>query len=201
MVIVGVTGGLGTGKSTVARLLERWGAHRLDADAMARAVIAPGTPGWRAVQRAFGTQVVRSHGRVDRRTLARLVFADPRQRARLNRIIHPRVRRLLQREVTRWQRRDPQGIVVLDVPLLIETGLHRRVDVVVLVMATPQQQVARLQRARGGSRASILQRARTQLPLTVKRRYADVRIDNTGSPAQTRQQVRALWKKLRARTK
>lgn len=201
MIVVGVTGGLGTGKSTVTRMLRALGAHTLDADALAREAVAPGTAGWRAVRRAFGRQVITAAGAIDRRALAALVFTNRKQLARLNRIIHPIVIRRMRQQLKRLQRRDPGGIVAVEVPLLVEAEVEQLVDRVVVVEATRAQQMARVRAATGWSRTEIHRRIAAQLPLAVKRRAADVVIRNTGTRTETRRQVRALWKTLKARPK
>ena len=201
MLVIGVTGGLGTGKSTVTRMLRTLGARTIDADALAHAAMARGTPGWRAVRRAFGPGVVTPRGDIDRRALSAIVFGDRGKLKRLNGIIHPIVIRWIRQELTRLRRQHPRGIVAVEVPLLVEAGLERLVDRVVVVVATRAQQVARARRAAGWPRAEVLRRLRAQLPLATKRRAADAVISNTGTQTQTRRHVRALWKKLKAQQK
>ena len=165
MLVIGISGGLGTGKSTVTRMLRELGAHTIDADQLAHAAMAPGTPGWRRIRRGFGPRVLTRTGAVDRRALAGVVFRDRQQLARLNGIIHPIVIRDIKRRLTQWRRRAPQSIVAIEAPLLVEVGLQGLVDRVVVVTATRAQQIARVQRATGRSRAEIIRRMQAQLPL------------------------------------
>lgn len=201
MLVIGVTGGLGTGKSTVVRLFRGLGAHTMDADAIAHQAMEPGTRGWRAIRRAFGTAVLAPRGRVDRRALSRIVFADHTQLRRLCAIIHPVVIARVRRELAILRRSDPRGIVVIEIPLLVEAGASGWVDRTVVVDATRAQQIARVRRATGWSQRAIQQRLRAQLPQAVKRRLADDVIDNTGTLSLTRRQVRALWKRLKAQAR
>ena len=201
MLVIGVTGGLGTGKSTVTRMLKQLGARTLDADALAHQAIARGTSGWRAVRRTFGPRVMTLSGEIDRRALAQIVFNDRRQLQRLCRIIHPIVIRQMARAIRALRARRSTGVVVVDVPLLIEARLTRTVDCVVVVTARRAQQIQRVQRATGWPRADILRRIQAQLPLAVKVKAADVVISNSGTTIMTRRHVRALWKKLKAQPK
>ena len=199
MLVIGVTGGLGTGKSTVTRMFGKLGAHTIDADAVARDVMAPASAGWQAVRRAFGTRVLTPAGVINRRALAGVVFARPRALARLNAIVHPRVIRRITQEIARLRRTGRHRVIAVEIPLLVEAGVRDVVDYVVVVEATKRQQVARVRRATGWSKAEILQRMQAQLPLAVKRQVADCVITNTGTRADTRRQVRVLWKRLKAR--
>ena len=201
MIVIGVTGGIGSGKTTVTRMFGALGARTLSADAIARAVTARRTAGWRAVRRAFGPRVMTSAGEIDRRALARIVFAQPRSLARLNAIVHPRVISRMQRDIARLRRADPTGVVVVEIPLLAEAGARHLVDVVIVVEATQAQQVARVRRATGWPAADIRRRICAQWSAASKRRIADAVVKNTGARGNTRRQVRALWKTLKARQK
>lgn len=198
MLLIGVTGGFGTGKTTVARMLGRLGAAVIDADAIVHALLAAGSPLTRRIAATFGRDVLDARGAVDRRRLGRRVFADPVALRRLNRLVHPAVRRRMRQAIARIRRRSPRRIVVLDVPLLIEGGLYRTVDLVVVVVAPRRTQVARVRRRTGLSLATIERRLRRQMPLRQKRRYADVIVDNGGSRVATQQQVRRLWESVTA---
>ncbi len=191
--LIGVTGGFGTGKSTVARMLGRLGAEVIDADAIAHELLAAGSPVAQRIARMFGAEVLDVRGAVDRRHLGRLVFADPAALKRLNRLVHPAVRRRMRAQIAAIRQRNAQAVAVLDVPLLIEGGLYRTVDVVVVVVAPRRVQVARIRRRTGLPVAQIERRIRQQMPLSRKRCYADVIVDNGGSRAATQQQVRRLW--------
>ncbi len=193
MRFVGLTGGIGSGKSTVARRLAERGALILDADVFAREAVARGTPGYGAVILRFGRQVVDPAGELDRAALARLVFADADARRDLEAIVHPVVARRVAGGLTAHAGTD--HVVVLDSPLLIETGGHRGVDVVVVVSARPETQIRRLV-ARGLDEADARARLATQMPLEEMAAVADVLLDNEGTLAELERQVDRLWDDL-----
>ncbi len=195
--VIGLTGGIGTGKSTVAGMLRELGAVVVDADAIVHELQAPGSPLLDEIARAFGTQILLADGSLDRKALGRLVFNDPAQLARLNAIVHPPVGREMAR---RLEHARASGVprVVLDVPLLFE-GRARRpgsrgpAAETILVYARPEQQLAR-QLSRDGVTPELARaRIAAQLPIDEKRALADHVIDNSGSLADTERQVRELW--------
>jgi dephospho-CoA kinase len=191
--VVGLLGGVGSGKSTVARLLAGHGARVLDADRAAQEVLAS-PPVRAALRRAWGAGVIGADGRPDRSALARVVFNNPRALRRLNRLVHPRVVERLRRETSRLRRgRRP---VVLDVPLLVETPLRRLVTVWVFVETPAAQRARRTARDRGWAPGEAARRERFQSGLALKRRLADVVIDNGGGPAATARQVTRLARAL-----
>ncbi len=196
MLFVGLTGGIGTGKSTAARMLAERGAVVIDADLLAREAVAPGTDGFRAVVEAFGQEVVNADGTLDRKRLAQIVFEDPERRRALEAIVHPEVRRRIAQTVA--DNAGTPSVVVLDSPLLIETDGHRDVQVIVVTTTTPQLAIARLV-ARGMDEADARARLAVQMPLEEKARKADVVLDNEGSLEDLAAQVDALWKDLRGR--
>jgi dephospho-CoA kinase len=198
MLLVGLTGGIGSGKSTVARMLEERGAVVFDADVLAREAVEPGTPGHDAVVERFGPNVLLPGGALDRDALAGIVFADPAARRDLEAIVHPEVRRLFAEGCERYEGTDT--VVVFSAPLLVETGMHTAFDVLVVVSASVQEQVRRLLRDRGMSEAAIRTRIDAQLPLEEKAAVADVIVDNEGSPAELEAQVDRVWTELRQRS-
>jgi dephospho-CoA kinase len=193
MLLVGLTGGIGSGKSTVAGMLADRGAVILDADVFARDAVQPGTDAFRAVARRFGDTVVTAEGELDRGALAGIVFADPAALADLEAIVHPEVRRMLadalQAEL------DTDHVVVLVNPLLIEMGTHRDCDVVVVVAAAPETQVVRAA-MRGLQEADIRARIAAQLPADERASHADVVLDNAGTLEELRGAVDRLWGEL-----
>ena len=200
MVVIGVTGGVGTGKSTVARMFARFGAVVLDADAIAHALMAPHGPAWRAIVKAFGPTILRPNRAVDRRGLAERVFGDPGARRRLERIVHPLVLREMARQLRRLTWRTPRvPAVVLDVPLLFEAGAQRLVDATVVVTAPRRVQQSRLRRERGWSDAEIRARCGAQWGLSAKVALADDVVRNGNGMAATRTQVARIWQKQVAR--
>ncbi len=191
---VGLTGGTGAGKSTAAALLARRGAVVVDADALAREVLAPGTEGLALVARAFGPGVLRPDGALDRAALAAVVFADPVRRAELDALVHPRVRALAaQREAG-----APAGsVVVHDVPLLVETGQAGAYDLVVVVDAPVELQVRRLVQGRGLGEGQARARVAAQASREQRLAVADVVLDGAGPPDGLEEQVERLWQRLR----
>jgi dephospho-CoA kinase len=197
VLLVGLTGGIGSGKSTVARLLEERGAVVFDADALAREAVAAGAPGQVAVVERFGADVLGPGGELDREALASIVFADPAARRDLEAIVHPEVRRLFAEGCEAY--RDSDRVVVFSAPLLVETGMHTAFDVLVVVATSIPTQVERLLRDRAMSEEQVRARIAAQAPLEDKAAAADVVVDNEGSVADLEAQVDRLWNDLRAR--
>jgi dephospho-CoA kinase len=196
MLRVGLTGGIGAGKSEVASRLAAHGAVVLDADAVAREVVAPGTPGLAAVIEAFGPGVLLPAGSLDRARLGEIVFADAELRATLNAIVHPLVR---QRMTELEAAASPAGIVVQDVPLIAENGLASAYDLVVVVDVPPRVQIERLTRHRGMPREQARARMAAQASREARLAIAGIVIDNSGSLAELDRQVGELWTELRRR--
>lgn len=194
MKVIGLTGDAGSGKSTVASILEEFGARVLSADAVARAQAVPGSPVFEQVVRAFGREYLTAEGTLDRRKLAALVFRDESARNRLNRITHPPVIEAVRREAEAARRRGP-GVLVVEVPLLFETGCTELFDQIWVVTADRLVKVARLME-RGLSRELAEKMLDSQLPEAEKAAHADRVIDNSGSIQATRDQARKLWEAL-----
>jgi dephospho-CoA kinase len=193
---VGLTGGIGAGKSEVSRRLARYGAVVVDADAIAREVVEPGTDGLAEVVAAFGREVLLPDGGLDRARLGDVVFGDPEARRRLNAIVHPRVG---QRMAELDQAAGPDAIVVHDVPLIAENGRSDAYDVVVVVDAPPRTQIERLTRSRDMTREQAQARMAAQASREQRLAIADIVIDNSGSLAELDRQVGDLWAQLRRR--
>jgi dephospho-CoA kinase len=190
---VGLTGGIGSGKSTVAGLLAARGAAVIDADQLAREVVAPGTPGLAEVAQAFGDDVLSPDGSLDRKALAARVFGDEVQLARLNEIVHPRVRELTHERAGQL---PPDTIVVHDIPLLVEVGAAGDYDLVVVVEAPEAVRVQRLVSARGMTPAEARARIAAQADAASRQAVADVVIDNAGSYEQLEAAVDAVWDRV-----
>jgi dephospho-CoA kinase len=195
VVTVGLTGGIGSGKSEVARRLAARGTVVVDADHIAREVVAPGTPGLAAVVAEFGADVLRHDGALDRERLAAMVFHDEAARQRLNAIVHPLVR---ERSAQIVASLPADAIVVHDIPLLVENGLSGSFDLVVVVDAAEDAQVDRLRRYRGMTEADARARIAAQATREQRRAAADVVIDNSGELDQLDRQVDELWERIRA---
>jgi len=196
MLLVGLTGGIGSGKSTVARFLGGRGAVILDADVFAREAVRAGSDAFAAVVARFGDDVVGPDSQLDRAKLASIVFADRAALADLEAIVHPEVRRViadrLQAEL------DTDHVVVLVNPLLIEMGAHRDCDVVVVISTEPETQVRRSVE-RGMEEADVRARLAAQLPIEERARGADVLLDNEGSLGDLETEVEVLWRSLAER--
>jgi dephospho-CoA kinase len=193
---VGLTGGIGAGKSEVSRRLAAQGAVVIDADAIAREVVEPGTEVLAEVVEAFGPEVLRADGSLDRPRLGDIVFADPAKRGRLNAIIHPKV---AERMAELEQAAGPGAIVVHDVPLIAENGRADVYDLVVVVDAPPRSQIERLQRHRDMTRQQAEARMAAQASREQRLAIADIVLDNSGSLAELDRQVGDLWATLRRR--
>lgn len=193
--MVGLTGGIGSGKSTVSAMLEALGATIIDADQLAREAVAPGSEGLEALVARFGPEVLDAAGQLDRKGLGRLVFKDAAARKDLEGIVHPRVAALA---ATRIQAAAAAGapLVVYDVPLLYENGLDASLPAVVVVSVSPATQRARVAARDDLSAEDIEDRIAAQLPLADKATRADYVIDNDGPLERTRDQVRALYARL-----
>lgn len=196
MKLIGLTGGIAAGKSTVARRLAEHGAVHIDADQLAREAVAPGSPGLMRIRERFGGRVIGSDGALDRPKLGEIVFADARALADLNAIVHPEVRSIAQRRIAEIVRRDPEAVVVYDVPLLVEAGVQLPWDLVVVAEAPAETRVERLVALRGMSREEALRRVANQAGDEERRAVADVVIDTGGTESRTREQVDALWRSI-----
>jgi len=197
MMLVGLTGGVATGKSTVAKMFGQCGAVVIDADELAREVVRPGKPAWRESVMAFGRGILHPDCTIDRHALGAIVFHDKKNLRRLERIIHPRVAREQIRLAKRAAKKDPKAIVIYDVPLLFEAGIDKRVDKVIVVTADQNTQLVRLRKRNGLTRAEALRRTRSQMPLTKKRRLADYVLDGTKNRKQLIREVSKLLEDLR----
>jgi len=193
MILVGLTGGLATGKSTVAKMFQACGAVVIDADELAREIVRPGQPAWRDIVRRFGKSILDSDGTINRQRLGQTVFHDKTKLRRLERIIHPRVAREQARLTQQAAQRDPDAVVVYDVPLLFEAAIDKRVDTIIVVSADQKTQLARLRKRNGLTGAEALRRIRSQMPLAMKRHRADYVLDGTKTRSNLAQDVARLF--------
>lgn len=197
MLLVGLTGGIGAGKSTVAALLAERGAIVIDADTIVRDLQRPGTPIHRRIVELLGPGVVRPNGELHRAAIAEIVFADEEKRAALNAIVHPEVMRVIAERIE--QLKDTDHVVVLDVPLLVEVGGGEGLDLTVVVEAADHVRVARLAGDRGMRAEEARARMAAQATAEERAALADVVIRNDGDEAELRKQVDALWERIEAR--
>jgi dephospho-CoA kinase len=196
MIVIGVTGGIGTGKSTVAGMFRQLGAVVLDADVIAHQVMEPKRLAWRRIVQAFGEEVVNDDETIDRRKLSEVVFQSTEARRRLERIVHPPVLREIRRRLHELRRSRRTWAVVLDVPLLIEAGAQALVDALVVVTAPPEIQRERLRVKHGWSDEELEARRTAQMELSAKVALADYVVDNADGVEATRTQVKRLWEQL-----
>ncbi len=198
---VGLTGGIASGKSLVAGILRELGAAVIDADQIAREVLAPGGEAYDAVVQAFGPGAVRPEGTIDRKALAATIFADAAARHQLNALTHPAIRRRMSAEAARLEGTPGIDVIVFDIPLLLETTDGRDFDLagIVVVYADDDVRLARLTTRDGLSEAEARARLRAQMPLREKLVHADWTIDNNGLPEETRRQAEQVWGEIRGR--
>ena len=201
--LVGLTGGIATGKSTVSEMLRRLGCEIIDADRLARDVVEPEQPAWKQIVADFGRGVVNADGTLDRKKLGAIVFADPDRRKRLEAITHPAIRARFQARLDELAAQGFAGIVVFDAPVMIESGGYRNMDRLVVVVTDEATQASRLRTRDGTDDAEGRRKVASQMPLAEKAKLADYVIDNSGAPEATAAEVRrvfaALMADLRAR--
>jgi dephospho-CoA kinase len=201
MLNVGLTGGIACGKSTVARMLVEKGAILIDFDDVAHAVEEPEGPVWREIVRHFGEAILLPDRRIDRRKLGAIVFADREKRGILNRLVHPAVFAEWRKRLGEIEKGRADAVVLSDIPLLIEAGLEKMVDVVLLVYIPPEEQIRRLMVRDGFTREEAERRVAAQMPIGEKIPRADIVIRNEGSFEETNRAVGRVWKELCRRGK
>jgi dephospho-CoA kinase len=195
MLKIAITGGAGSGKSTVARMFQELGAPVLDADAAARDAVAVGAPAWQELRRLFGEEYFQPDGELDRAKVAKLVFADPEARQRLNDIVHPEVAKQIQ---TQLKELEQQGapLALVEVPLLFEAMLTAAYDRIIVVYVDPDDQARRLKARDGRGPEEIAGILEAQWPLNDKAAQADFVVDNRGPLRNTRRRVQEIWKEF-----
>ena len=196
-ILLGVTGGVASGKTTVVRMLEQLGAPVIDFDFLSRKVVEPGKPAWKEIVAYFGEQVLLKDRTLDRKKLSEVVFRDPEKRKKLEGFTHPRVFEEFTRLVKEITSKDPDAIIQVDVPLMIENNLQYVFHKVLLVYMPEEMQVERLIKRDRISEEMARNMIRSQLPIEEKRGYADFIVDNSGTVEETRTQVEEIWGKLK----
>jgi dephospho-CoA kinase len=197
MLRVGLTGSIAVGKSFVSGVLAGLGCHVVDADALAREVVEPGTEGLRRIVEAFGPRALREDGTLDRAALSSVIFADEEKRALMNSILHPIIMSEQDALLNAWEQQDPRGVGIVDAALLIESGGFRRFDKIVVVHCRPEVQLERLMRRNALSREDALARIKAQLPQEEKLKHADFAVDTSGDFDETRARVLEVYEELR----
>jgi dephospho-CoA kinase len=197
MLQVGLTGGIATGKSTVSRLFVECGARLIDADVLAREVVAPRQPAWRKITETFGREILQPDGTLDRDRLGKMVFGDPKQLEKLNAIVHPYVAVAQEQQSREIAGKDPHAVIVYDAALLIEAGAHTRMDTIIVVTADAQTQLARLRARDHLSTEEAMSRIAAQMRLAEKVKVADYVIDGTLPLEQLRKEVQRIYDELK----
>ena len=196
MMKVGLTGSIAVGKSFVLDVLRELGARTIDADAIAREVVEPGTPGLDAVVNEFGKEILKPDGSLDRSRLGQIVFADEVRRQKLNSILHPFIIKRQDEIVRQWEQETPDAIAVIDAALMIESGGYKRFDKLIVVHCRPEIQLQRLMKREGLSQPEADRRIKSQMPQAEKMKYADFLIETSGEFETTRRQVESVWQQL-----
>ncbi|MCK9275328.1 MAG: dephospho-CoA kinase [Syntrophales bacterium] len=200
MLHIGLTGGIGSGKSTVASLFSEKGAIVIDFDAIAHEVEKPGKEAWKGIVCCFGEDILDRDGAIDRKKLGAIVFADQKKLQELNSIVHPAIFAEWERQLEKIKANDPRAIVVADIPLLIEGGWQDFFDITVVVYVSPEIQIRRVMARNGMSRHEAEERLKAQMAIDKKIPFADYIINNEGSPIETKVIFEAMWKKIEKRS-
>jgi dephospho-CoA kinase len=197
--VVGLTGGVATGKSLVAEELKRLGAELIDADAVSREITVKGSPAYDDILKEFGPGIMAADGSIDRKALGRIVFRDPEKLARLNALTHPRIIERIKREIESLKKKPGNPIIVINAALLIEVGHYKEMDRVVVVSAPEDLQVERLALRDGLDRDSALRIIKAQMPIEKKAALADYVIENSGTVAEAIERTGELYERLKGR--
>jgi dephospho-CoA kinase len=197
MLIIGLTGGVASGKTTVSQILKEEGAYLIDADRIARELVQPYTPAWNELKEAFGNEILKEDGSLHRKRLAEKIYSNPKQRELLNQILHPRIKAEIDRRVREIGRKDPGAVVVIDAALIIELGDYLEMDQVIVVTSTEAQQIERLGDRNGMTPEMARRIIDAQMDLKEKLKVADFVIRNEGSVEETKRMVKEIFQKLK----
>lgn len=197
MQVIGLTGGIATGKSTVCAILENAGAVIIDADRIARKLVKKNLPAYRQIVDTFGKSILLPDGEINRTALGDLIFNDPRKKQLLNKILHPQVGKETDRQLKRIEKNNPHALVILDIPLLLESGLHKNLSEVIVVYTPEHIQINRLMQRDHISQENALARIRSQMPIEEKKKLATIVIDNSGMLEDTRKQTLEIFQRLK----
>jgi dephospho-CoA kinase len=200
LVVAGLTGGIATGKSTVAKIFEDAGAIIIDADKIARDVVGKGRPAYHEIVKQFGREVLLPDGEINRGYLADIIFNDSDKKKALNRIVHPFVLQAMAEKLEQLEKDTPDAVVILDVPLLIESGMHKDMSDVIVVYAPEHVQIKRLMARNNISETDALSRISSQMPIEEKKNLASILIDNSDTKERTRERTLEVYKCLRGKT-
>ena len=200
MQVIGLTGGIATGKSTVSIILKKAGAIIIDADRIARDVVKKGLPAYQEIRDTFGDNVLLPEGEIDRSALGDIIFNDPQKKQLLNRIVHPHVSKETNLQLKHIEKAHPHSIVILDIPLLMEAQMHQDLSDVIVVYVPEHTQIKRLMRRDGISEADARARVRSQMPIEEKKDLATIVIDNSGTRENTRKQTLEIFRRFKKQT-
>ena len=201
MLNVGLTGGIACGKSTVAKMFVKNGAHLIDFDGLAHEVQEPGKPAWKEVVNHFGEGILQPDKKIDRVKLGNIVFADKEKLSKLNNIVHPLVYQEWQLRLEKIGKKEKHAIILSDIPLLFEGNMQHLFDLTILVLIAPEEQISRLIMRKGVIKEEAEKRLKSQMPISEKISLADIVIDNEGSISETEKRVGQVWKELLRREK
>ncbi len=196
MLHVGLTGSIGSGKSTVASIFAEHGAHVIDADAVAHALLDPGTEVNQKIIREFGESIVQPDGTIDRKSLGKIVFASPEKRQLLNSIVHPAVRTVILGRIVELEQKIQTGIAVIDAALMVESGFYKLFDKIVVAACSEGVQISRIMSRDGFTAEEARARIAAQMPMAEKVKYANYVIETSGTLRQTREQAEAVYRDL-----
>lgn len=197
MFVIGLTGGVASGKTTVLHILREEGACVIDVDQIARDLVQPHTSAWNELVEVFGKEILEKDGSIRRKRLAAMVFSDPEQRERLNRILHPQIKEEIDRRLDEISQREPEGIIVIDAALLVETGDYRRMDKLIVVTSTEAQQIERLRQRNEMRPEQAREILSSQMALEEKLKVADIVIRNDGSLEETKRRAKEVFLELK----
>ena len=201
MQVIGLTGGIATGKSTVSSILKNAGAVIIDADRIARDAVKKGLPAYQEIIDAFGENILLPNGEIDRGLLGDIIFNDPQKKQLLNSIVHPHVRKETNLKLKHIKKTHPNTIVILDIPLLMEAQMHKNFSEVIVVYAPEHTQIERLMQRDGISKADALARVRSQMSIEEKKDLATIVIDNSGTRKNTRKRTLEIFQRIKKQTK
>jgi dephospho-CoA kinase len=197
MLIVGLTGGIASGKSTIADMFKREGSYIIDIDMISRDVVKPGKPAWQDVVHIFGKEVLNEDQTLNRKKVGDIIFSDPKKRKKLEEIIHPKITAEKLMKINEIEKKDNQAIVIIDIPLLIETDKQNTVDKVVLVYTSPKGQIERLVKRDGLSLEDAHKRLVSQMPIENKKKYAHYIINNEEPLEEIQKKVKEIFRELK----
>ena len=194
--LVGITGGMGSGKTLAASIFHEFGAHILDADIICRKLVETGQPALKEISERFGETIVNEFGKLDRKKLAQVIFADSKKKKVLENILHPRVFEVEKQEYKNICQKNPKALVIIDAALLIEAGNYMTMDKVIVVNADMKDQIKRVMDRTGWAQDEVVARINNQMPIKEKIKYADFVLDNFADENSLRKKVKELYKKL-----